>query len=107
MADENHVITVPTPKTGLTYNEGPQKLVNPGTAEDGYTMKYCIPGTGFTEEVPEMTDAGTYFVAYEIVDNSTGQTVFTGAVGDVEIAKRSLYYHLRAEDKPYDGTTNE
>lgn len=105
LADENHVITAPTPKTGLTYNEGPQKLVNPGTAEDGYTMKYCIPGTGFTEEVPEMTDAGTYFVAYEIVDNSTGKTVFTGEIGNVEIAKRGLYYHLRAEDKPYDGTT--
>ena len=62
----------------LTYNTNPQALVNAGTASGG-TLMYKVttedstPATnadGWRDSVPEMTNAGTYYVWYYVKGDS-------------------------------------
>ena len=58
----------PTAKIGLkydeTYGESGQPLVNPPTSAipSGYTIKYSLDGTNWSEDIPKGTDAGDYTV---------------------------------------------
>lgn len=62
----------------LTYNTNPQPLVNAGTASGGtlmykVTTEDSMPATntdGWRDSVPEMTNAGTYYVWYYVKGDS-------------------------------------
>ena len=69
------VSDVPTAKT-LTYTGSAQQLVNAGTAEGG-TMRYALgsdatnaPAEEWYTEIPEKTDAGTYYVWYMVIGDN-------------------------------------
>ena len=71
---DSAVTKAPTAKT-LTYTGSPQALVSAGTAEGG-EIQYAL-GTmdaatePYTTSIPAKTDAGTYYVWYKAVGDST------------------------------------
>ena len=74
--DPATVTTVPTAKTGLTFNGGDQELVSAGTASGG-TMQYALganattaPTTGWGASVPTGKAVGTYYVWYKVVGDA-------------------------------------
>jgi len=83
---DNVTITRPTAITGLKYNEKLQQLVTAASCTDAYgnsiPVSYCIgtsattaPATGYTAEVPMRSDAGTYYVWWQVGgDNYNGTT---------------------------------
>lgn len=74
---EASVVTAPVPKTGLIENGKPQELITAGSAEGG-TMHYAIsndpsavPGDGWSASIPAGIKAGTYYVWYKVVGDTT------------------------------------
>lgn len=70
-------VTAPVPKTGLIENGKPQELITAGSAEGG-TMYYAIstdpsaaPTDGWSASIPAGTKAGTYYVWYKVVGDTT------------------------------------
>ena len=70
------VFSAPTAKT-LTYNGSAQELVTAGEAEGG-TMMYAlgkdattIPTSGWDTAIPTATGAGTYYVWYKVLGDSS------------------------------------
>lgn len=59
-------VTVPTAKTGLTYNGESQALVVAGSAL-GATISYKLGDGDWTTNIPSATDAGEYTVAWKAV----------------------------------------
>ena len=67
-------VTLPTAKTGLSYNGAAQALINGATVTTaGYTAQYAIgtdpavaPATGWSSEIPAVTKAGTYYVWFKL-----------------------------------------
>ena len=86
------VVTAPAPKTGLVENGNPQELITAGSAEDG-TMYYAIgtdpttaPTDGWSTSIPTGTTAGTYYVWYKVVGDTTHADTDTAGPLTVKIA---------------------
>ena len=63
--------THPVVINGLKYTGYPQTLIIPGTALDGFTLKYRIGSIGnYSESLPAGTQAGEYVVYYKAFGNS-------------------------------------
>lgn len=60
----------PTAIPGLSYNERPHVLINPGSAVGG-VMQYRLDNGTYSTTIPTATDAGTYTVYYKVVGNAT------------------------------------
>ena len=60
----------PTAIPGLSYNERPHVLINPGSAEGG-VMQYRLDNGTYSTTPPTATDAGTYTVYYKVVGDAT------------------------------------
>ena len=60
----------PTAIPGLTYNERPHVLINPGSAVGG-VMQYRLDNGTYSTTHPTATDAGTYTVYYKVVGDAT------------------------------------
>ena len=60
----------PTAIPGLTYNERPHVLINPGSAVGG-VMQYRLDNGTYSTTPPTATDAGTYTVYYKVVGDAT------------------------------------
>lgn len=66
----NPTYTLPAAREGLTYNEWPQYLITPGTAEGGI-MKYAFgdengPTEEYARRIPTATEVGTYIIWYKV-----------------------------------------
>ena len=79
----------------LTYTGEPQELVLPGTASGG-TFRYALgenaenaPEEGWTEAVPAGTEAGDYYVWYQILGDSNHNDVSPACI-QVTIAKAGI-----------------
>ena len=74
------ITTVPTAKTGLTYNGGQQALVNSGRGNS--PLYYSLNNGEYTVNIPSGTDATTYTVNYM----SSGDTNHSGTTsGSVSV----------------------
>lgn len=60
----------PTAIPGLSYNERPHVLINPGSAVGG-VMQYRLDNGTYSTTPPTATDAGTYTVYYKVVGDAT------------------------------------
>ena len=80
--------------TALTYNGQPQQatVTTTGKTVDGtpVVFRYSTePDGGFTKEVPQFTNAGTYTVYYQASDENQNHVVSTGSF-TVTIAARNI-----------------
>ena len=71
--------TVPTAKTGLTYNGRAQALIKPGRATGG-TMQYKLDNGEYSTTIPTATDAGTYTVYYKVVGDENHNDVSEASI---------------------------
>lgn len=86
-------VTAPTAISGLTYNSGPQNLVNPGFTTGG-TLQYACVTRGSTDPddsaynaaIPAQTNAGAYDVYYRAAGDSNYNSVAASKL-TVSIAK--------------------
>ena len=62
----------PTAKTGLEYTGSAQALLNaPGTALEGYTVKYLLEGESeYAETIPTGTEVGSYTISVKYFGDS-------------------------------------
>ena len=82
------VTNVPTVKVKtLLYNGEPKELVTSGEASGG-TMQYALetsettaPEEGWSEELPTVTDAGTYYIWYRVVGDDNHEDLAPSYVG--------------------------
>jgi hypothetical protein len=98
----------PAAMTGLIFNGTYQALTSIGTGING-TVEYCIglqssAGENWSEEVPTVKNAGTYYVWYRV----SGVTS-TGALGPVEVTVAAKAINTdtltvaEIADQPYKG----
>ena len=85
-------VTAPVPKE-LTFNGGDQELVTGGTTSGG-EMQYAIgsesgPTGSWSTDIPEETDAGTYYVWYKVVGGSDYSDIEAAPVA-VVISPKSI-----------------
>ena len=74
------LIDPPVAVEGLIFNNAPQALVVPGSAEGG-TMVYRIDGENtFSTEIPKATNAGTYTIHYWVEGGENYETKPGGTV---------------------------
>ena len=91
--EELKVTEYPSAKSGLVYSGQLQDLIEPGAVTGG-TMLYALGdstlATGdYSDTVPCMKDAGTYYVWYKIIaDNEHSESTVEGRL-EVEISKRN------------------
>ena len=92
----------------LTYNAAEQQLVTAGTASGG-TMQYAIgeddrtaPTSGWSGDIPEKTDAGTYNVWYKAKGDSNHYDSEPGCV-KAGIAQTELTIIAKNMILPYNG----
>ncbi len=113
--------TAPTAKT-LTYNGSSQQLVNAATTNGG-TLKYVLgsdattaPTSGWSTTVPSGTNAGTYYVWYQIEAatgyNAVAPQCVTASIGQannpITYANQSWSYNFAtiAQTKNLNQATN-
>ena len=63
----------------LTYNGKAQALITAGSANTG-TMLYSLDGKNYSEDIPTVTNAGTYTVYYKVEETDN----YDGTEGSVE-----------------------
>ena len=105
------VTEAPTKNT-LTYDGTEQNLVTAGTA-DGGTMQYALgvnateePVSGWTDTISTCKDYGTYYVWYR-ASGDEDHTNSAAACIPVSIGKKTVTVSgIKANDKPYDMTTD-
>ena len=71
--------TVPTAKTGLTYNGQAQALITPGSATGG-EMQYKLGNGAYSTTIPTATDAGAYTVYYKIIGDENHNDVSEASI---------------------------
>lgn len=71
--------TVPTAKTGLTYNGQAQALITPGSATGG-EMQYKLGNGAYSTTIPTATDAGPYTVYYKVVGDENHNDVSEASI---------------------------
>ena len=86
----------------LIYNGSAQALITAGSVVYG-TMLYSIDGEEFSEDIPEYTDAGTYYVYYKVEGDSNHNDVDVEVI-EVKIGKKPVTASATVADKVYDGT---
>lgn len=94
--------TVPTART-LVYTGEPQDLIVAGSANPG-PMVYSFIGNEYTEDIPQGTDAGNYYVFYQVreTDNFYGLEVGCIIV-NIEKAAATLTTAPQALELVYSG----
>ena len=99
----------------LYYTGEMQNLVTEGETEDG-TLVYALgendetaPSDGYTEEVPEMDKAGTYYVWYKVVGDENHDDTEPVCIVVVIAAKEVTNLHILMDEETftYDGTAKE
>ena len=105
---QSTVTTEPASAQNLTYNAAEQLLVTAGTASGG-TMQYAIgeddrtaPTSGWSDDIPEKTDAGTYNVWYKAKGDSNHYDSEPGCV-KAGIAQTELTIIAKNKILPYNG----
>lgn len=108
----NVSLTAPTLKTGLTYNEDSQDLINAGSVTGG-DLYYLVNTTGSTpnkddanwnKNVPQGSDAGTYYLWYKVIGDKNHSDIDVTKVGEtntVEIAKAKVNVPTKNEGLTY------
>ena len=95
----------------LTYNGSAQaaQVETKATTVDGTAVEFWyskVPHSSFERAMPEFTNAGTYTVYYEAIDDAYNHKAVSGSF-TVTIEKQKV--NVRTPDMParvYDGTTN-
>ena len=98
--------TAPTAQENLTYTGQGQALITAGMTDYG-TMQYSLTEDGtYSQNIPTGTDAGKYTVWYRVFGDANHNNTTPASVV-VSIGKKPLTITgVKAESKPYDGTTN-
>ncbi len=81
----------PAVKKNLVYDGTPKELIEPGEAFGG-EIEYALgtrtaPEGEFTEKIPTATDAGKYYVWYQVVGDDThvsAQQTYIGKVAEID-----------------------
>jgi len=86
----------PTAKEGLFYidsSEEQELITEPSEVPEGYTLRYSLDGTNWSDEIPVGTDAGDYTVKVKYVGDEN-HTTFNGADIFVSIEKAEPDYTI-------------
>lgn len=94
--------TVPTAKTGLTYNGQAQALITPGSATGG-EMQYKLGNGAYSTTIPTATDAGAYTVYYKIIGdenhNDVSEASITVTIKQATLTGRPTFTPITKEGK--------
>ena len=94
------VHSIPTPVTGLSYNEDSQVLINAGAVIGG-TMYYSLDSSNWTTDVSSISaiNPGTYNVYWKIVGDSNHIDVITNVIQvTIDRADRIVQWPTREEE---------
>jgi hypothetical protein len=83
---QSEITKVPTAIENLTYTGEPQALINAGETIGG-KMVYCVDrinGT-YSEEIPTVTDAGTYNVYYRVDATDTHNAIVASQQNKISV----------------------
>ena len=90
------VATAPSAKSGLTYTGSAQTLVNAASGVSGGTVYYGIGSsttsapTSWSTNLPEKTDAGTYYIWYKVTGDSNHSDVAATYATTATIGRASV-----------------
>ena len=99
-------VTAPTAKTGLTFTEKAQELVNAGTTTAG-TLQYKLGTDGtYGTSIPTATNAGDYAVYYKVVGDGNYSDVAEAGPINVTIAKVGITPTVSITGWTYGATAN-
>ena len=83
-------VTIPTPRTSITYNGSEQALINAGSTDFG-TLKYSLDDSTYSTTIPSGINATSYTVYYKVEGDSNINDVAAQSIS-VTIAKASTTY---------------
>lgn len=80
----------PTANDGLSFDTLPKALVTAGQAPDGCTMQYKVDNGEWSDNIPQVTNAGEYTVYWQILGGTNYYDVTDGAAIAVSVAKKTV-----------------
>ena len=88
--------TRPSAKAYLKYSGNAQTLINAGSATNGATVVYKLENGEWSENVPQATDSGNYYVYYkiqgtELYPESEPETLITTIYGNKTVPEHDNY----------------
>ena len=102
---ESIIETEPVART-LTYTGQPQELVTAGSVVGG-TLQYSVNGGEWSESVPTATEAGRYYISYQVVGNSNYIGIGVRALPAMEIDQAVLTITAKDHTITYGDTPSD
>ncbi len=96
-------VTPPVAKAGLVYTGKPQRLIEPGTAEGGTLLYSLNENSGYSEEIPTGTNAGTYTVWYKVMGDEDHTDLASASI-EASIKKAAQPENIPEDISVPDGT---